>query len=285
MQAFVFPGQGSQKKGMGAGLFDEVAEFRSVEGEIDRLLGYSVRRLCLDDPQTQLNNTRYTQPALFVVNALHYYAAVRGGARPDFIAGHSLGEYNALLAAGTFDLLTGLQLVRKRGEIMSEAVGGGMAAVIGLTSSQVEEIAAAEGLAAVDVANYNSPTQTVISGPVAELTRAKGFFEKAGAQLVVMLPVSAAFHSRHMQAAARAFESFLNGFELAAPKIPVISNVTAQPYPDGGDSVAARSLLVRQIASPVRWVQSIRYLSDRGVTAFKELGPGNVLTRLIQQMR
>jgi malonyl CoA-acyl carrier protein transacylase len=283
MLAFVFPGRGSQKKGMGAGLFDEVREFSAVEREVDALLGYSLRALCLEDADNTLKDTQYTQPALYTVNALHYYKAIAEGQKPSFVAGHSLGEYDALLAAGVFDYLTGLKLVKRRGELMAQAKGGGMAAVVGLTAEKIVEVANSENLAGIDVANYNSPTQIVVSGPVEEVQRSGALFEKAGARMVVPLQVSAAFHSRYMADAAKIFADFLAPMKFSPPKIPVIANVTAQPYPHDGDS--AKLLLVKQIASSVQWTQSVRYLLDAGVAEFKEMGPGNVLTKLIQQVR
>ncbi len=285
MKVFVFPGQGSQKRGMGEGLFDSVVQFAQVEGEVDRLLGYSLRKLCLEDADNQLKETQFTQPALYVVNALHYFKAVAGGNEPDAVAGHSLGEYDALLAAGAFDLLTGLRLVRKRGELMAQARGGGMAAVIGLTPEQIAATLQRNGLDSVDVANFNSPTQTVISGPVADMQRAKPVFEQAGARMYVPLQVSAAFHSRYMVDAAQAFDAFLAGFQFAAPKIPVIANVTAEPYPAADPNATIRSLLVRQITQSVQWTRSIRQLAAMGAQSFEEMGPGNVLTKLIQQIQ
>lgn len=285
MRAFVFPGQGSQKKGMGERLFDEVYEFMSREREIDALLGYSVREVCLQDPAGILRDTRYTQPCLFVVNALHYYRAVADGVRANVVAGHSLGEFNALLAAGVFDLLTGLQLVKRRGEIMSEAKGGAMAAVIGLPADEVSRVLRDEGLFGVDVANYNAPTQTVIAGPASELDRAESAFEDAGAHMFVPLPVSGAFHSRHVRQAAHAFGELIADVPLAAPRLRVISNVTGEPYPmnDGGDAI--KDLLVKQMTCPVQWEKSVRYLLGLGVTQCVEVGPGNVLTKLIDQTR
>src|SRR5437764_5403869 len=140
MIAFVSPGQGSQKRGMGQNLFDEVPEYAAVENDVDAMLGYSMRKLCLEDPDNRLKETQFTQPSLYVVNALHHYKAVGQGTRPDYVAGHSLGEYNALLAAGVFDFLTGLRLVRKRGELMSQARNGGMGAVIGLSADALADV-------------------------------------------------------------------------------------------------------------------------------------------------
>jgi malonyl CoA-acyl carrier protein transacylase len=282
MQVFVFPGQGSQKRGMGQNLFDEIPQFASIEPEIDALLGYSVRKLCLEDSSGQLSQTQYTQPCLYVVNALHYYKAIADGKQPSYVAGHSLGEYNALMAAGAFDFMTGLRLVQHRGELMAKAKNGAMAAVIGLSSEAVMRLLAENRLTGLDIANYNSPTQTVVSGLAEEIQRAGPLMEKAGAKLYMPLPVSAAFHSRYMADAAEAFDKFLGGFEFRALALPVVSNVTGQAYPAGG---SVRSLLVKQIVRPVLWTQSIRFLLSKGASTFTETGPGDVLTRLIGQIR
>jgi malonyl CoA-acyl carrier protein transacylase len=284
MIAFIFPGQGSQKRGMGQGLFDEVREYAAVEKDVDALLGYSMRKLCLEDPENSLKETQFTQPSLYVTNALHYYKAMSEGARPAFVAGHSLGEYNALLAAGAFDFLTGLRLVQKRGELMSQAKNGGMGAVIGLDGRTIARVLQDNGLTAIDVANFNSPSQTVVSGPVDDIRRAGPFFEKAGAQMYIPLQVSAAFHSRYMADAAKAFADFLAPMSFAAPRIPVIANVTAQPYPADNASESVKSLLVKQITHSVQWNDTVRYLLRQGVVQFSELGPGNVLTRMVQQI-
>lgn len=284
MIAFVFPGQGSQKKGMGQGLFDEVREYAAVEREVDAIVGYSMRKLCLEDPENRLKETQFTQPSLYVVNALHYYKAIAEGASPAYLAGHSLGEYNALLAAGAFDFLTGLKLVKKRGELMAQAKGGGMGAVIGLSAAGIATAIRDNGLSGLDVANFNTPSQTVVSGPMEDIRRAGPIFEKAGAQMFIPLQVSAPFHSRYMVEASRAFGEFLAPMSFSAPRIPVISNVTAEPYPAGNASDAVKSSLTKQIVSSVQWTQSIRYLLGRGVTQFREIGPGNVLTRMVQQI-
>jgi malonyl CoA-acyl carrier protein transacylase len=241
MLAYVFPGQGSQKRGMGQGLFDSVREYREIESQVDALMGFSIRKMCLEDAGDSLRDTRFTQPCLYVVNALHYYKAVADEGEPDFVAGHSLGEYNALLAAGAFDFISGLRLVKKRGELMSRARNGGMAAVIGLDGPKVSKVIRESALASIDVANFNSPSQTVVSGPTEDVKRAGPVFEKAGARMYVPLQVGAAFHSRYVA--------------------------------------------VEQITRPVLWTQSIRFLMTTGVTEFKEIGPGNVLTRLVQQIR
>ncbi|MCP4363201.1 MAG: ACP S-malonyltransferase, partial [Chloroflexi bacterium] len=210
MNVYIFPGQGSQEQGMGQGLFDEVAEFTIWEPEIDALLGYSIRQLCLDDPEQRLKQTQYTQPALYMVNALHYLKKRAEGTTPDYVAGHSLGEYNALLVAGAFDFMTGLRLVQKRGKLMAQAKAGSMAAIIGLTPEQIGEALQANGLTGIDMANYNAPSQIVISGSAAEVDQAEAVLNQAGARLVIPLPVSAAFHSRLMEPAAKEFAEFLS---------------------------------------------------------------------------
>lgn len=285
MTAFVFPGQGSQKRGMGEGLFDEVREYAAVEKEADAILGYSLRKLCLEDADNRLKETQYTQPCLYAVNALHYYKAVSQGTHPAYLAGHSLGEYNALLAAGVFDFLTGLLLVKKRGELMAQARNGGMAAIIGLSSTAIEKAVREHGLDTLDLANFNSPSQTVISGPVEDIKRAGPVFEKLGARLYMPLPVSAAFHSRYMAPAARAFADYLSPMSFASPKITVIANATAKPYPSSSPSESVKSLLTRQIDHSVQWIQTVRFLIGEGVTQFMEMGPGNVLTKSIQDIR
>lgn len=285
MLTFVFPGQGAQKKGMGAELFDTVDFFREVEPQVDAVLGYSLRDLCLNDADSQLNNTRYTQPALYVVNALHYFQAEQSGERPDYVAGHSLGEYNALLVAGVFDFITGLRLVKKRGELMSAASDGGMAAIIGLDPDKIRLALEEPALSELDVANFNSPQQIVISGPKVVIETARQLLEKAGAKAVMPLSVSAAFHSRYMSPAAQRFSEYLDEFEYGAPRIPVIANVTGSPYPTEDPGKNVPEILTRQVTGSVHWQASIEYLLKGGETTFREIGPANVLTRLIDQIR
>lgn len=282
MKAIIFPGQGSQFKGMGKDLFPLFPELVKNASDI---LGYSIEELCLTDSQGRLSQTQYTQPALFVVNALHYFhqrdlhAAKEARWQPDFLAGHSLGEYNALLAAGVFSFETGLRLVKKRGELMGAASGGGMAAVLGIPASEVRAILDKHGLGQVDVANFNTPTQTVIAADKAALAVAADVFAQRNLRYV-MLNVSAAFHSRHMQPAQAEFAQFLQQFTFDAPAIAVIANATARPY----QRARIAETLAGQIASPVQWVDSVRYVMGRGDVEFQEIG-ASVLSKMVQEIK
>jgi trans-AT polyketide synthase/acyltransferase/oxidoreductase domain-containing protein len=275
----VFPGQGSQAPGMGAGLFDR---FEDWTAEADAILGYSIRTLCVDDPRNELGLTAFTQPAMFVVNAMMYRARQEGGAAaPAFVAGHSLGEYNALHAAEVFDFGAGLRLVTRRGELMSRVRGGGMAAVIGLEPARIEAILGrTDAGRRLDIANFNSFDQTVIAGPKADLAAVQLEFEQAGARAFVMLNVSAPFHSRYMTETQAEFEAFLRGFTFSPPVVPVVANVTARPH----EPLAIHQTLGRQISSSVRWLDSVRYLLGQPEPQFEEIGPGRVLTKLVAQI-
>lgn len=276
--AYVFPGQGSQKKGMGEGLFER---FPGLVSAADAELGYSLRELCLADPQGLLGQTQYTQPALYAVNALSYLARREAEGRPpDFVAGHSLGEYDALFAAEAFDFLTGLRLVRRRCALMAEVRGGAMAAIIGITGERVGELLHNLAFDQVERANFNSPTQTVISGPADDVTAVSPLFEQAGA-VVIRLKVSGAFHSRMMEPVGLQFRRFLDGFTFRDPKIPVIANLSGRPY----DPAAIKDTLAAQITQPVQWTETVRYLSSMGNPTFVEVGPGTVLAGLIRQIQ
>jgi trans-AT polyketide synthase, acyltransferase and oxidoreductase domains len=280
MVTYVFPGQGSQSKGMGGTLFDE---FQELTAQADQILGYSIKQLCLEDPNLYLGQTQYTQPALYIVNALSYLKKIKEtGKKPDFVAGHSLGEYDALFAAGAYDFVTGLKLVKKRGEIMSRATGGGMAAVVGLNEAQIAEVIKQNNLPGIDIANLNSPFQIVISGPKADIEKAKPIFEKNGdVKLVSVLKTSGAFHSRYMEEAKKEYEVFLSNFNFLQLTIPVISNVYARPYQPSG----IKQNLIEQITHPVKWTESIQYLMGLGEMQFEELGTGKVLNGLIQRIK
>jgi len=275
---FMFPGQGSQSVGMGAGLFER---YPGLAAEADAVLGYSIKDLCLKDPDDRLKRTDYTQPALYVVDCLSCLAKIEDEKiKPDFVIGHSLGEYAALYAAGAFDFSTGLKLVQKRGALMNAASGGGMAAILGMTGDAVASALAELGAGSIDVANLNSPGQTVISGPKADIEAFAPKLKDKGARRVVILPVSGAFHSRYMKPAADEFAAFLKGFSFNSLKIPCIANCSAQPYTD--DSIGSN--LVKQITSSVRWVETVKGLRARGADQFIEIGPGNVLAGLARQI-
>ncbi|WOO37938.1 ACP S-malonyltransferase [Anaerocolumna sp. AGMB13020] len=280
MKAYVFPGQGAQYKGMGKELFEEFPEL--VSGA-DKILGYSIKELCLEDPESKLGFTEYTQPALYTVNALTYLKKCKEAEEnPDFVAGHSLGEYNALHAAGAFDFETGLKLVKKRGELMGQASGGGMAAIIGLKENEISHILQTEGLSEIDIANYNCPSQIVISGPKEAILQAKNVFENyTGVKLFSILNVSGAFHSRYMKGSSELFEQFLAEFSFKEMSIPVISNVSARPY----KQKEMKDNLVKQITHSVRWTDTIRLLLGLGEITFEEIGIGRTLTGLIRHIR
>lgn len=275
-KAILFPGQGSQFKGMGKELFPL---FPALVRQASDILGYSLEELCLADPHNCLAQTQYTQPALYAVNAMHYLRKYEHGGGADFFAGHSLGEYNALLAAGVFSFETGLRLVKKRGELMGAANGGGMAAVIGVPASEVKAMLEEQGLSAIDVANFNAPKQTVIAGEKSALANAVECFAKKNVRCVT-LNVSAAFHSRHMRSLQTEFATFLTQFSFSTPTVPVIANATARPY----DGTRIAETLAMQIASPVQWVDSVRYLMGRGVAEFEEVG-ASVLSRMVVDIR
>ena len=275
---FMFPGQGSQEVGMGADLFDRFPEETAAADEI---LGYSIATLCTEDPDGNLNNTAYTQPALYVVNALSYLARVADGESPDVCIGHSLGEYNALHAAGVYSFADGLRLVQRRGAIMSKATGGGMAAVLMLDPEKIREVIADPQWSGIDVANYNSPRQTVISGPKDLIVEAQEAFEAAGCRRYVVLAVSGAFHSRYMSDAEAEFREFLAEFTFNKPQVPVIANVTAEAY---GDEVA--DTLARQITGSVCWTDTLSgLLKEHPEGNYVEVGPKVVLTGLLRDAK
>ncbi len=279
MTTYMFPGQGSQVKGMGSDLFPH---FPEQVKSADNILGYSIARLCTEDADNQLNITSFTQPALYVVNALTYLKIMADNKKaPDYAIGHSLGEYNALFAAGVFDFETGLKLVKKRGELMARATGGGMAAVVGLSSETILTVLEKNNLTMLTIANYNTLTQSVISGPVDAIRSAEKPFIDAGALLYMPLKVSGAFHSSYMNEAQNEFKSFLTNVTFSQPKIQVIANINAGPYKV--EDVASN--LTAQINHSVMWTQTIKYLLDKGETLFTEIGPGKVLTGLLTKIQ
>jgi [acyl-carrier-protein] S-malonyltransferase len=297
--AFVFPGQGSQKVGMGSAWAAVSPAARATFDEADAALGLPLARLCREGPEEELNLTANTQPALLAVSiAIHRAltapeppAGFAGPGswpplpRPVAMAGHSLGEWSALVAAGALDLGDALRLVRRRGELMQEAVPvgvGAMAALLGLDAAAAAAIArdaaAAEPGEVCTVANLNGPGQTVLAGHRRAIERAIVLAKERGARKAALLPVSAPFHSPLMRPARLAMAELLAATEFRDPEVPVVTNVDAAPVTSGA---AARDALVRQIDSPVRWVESVEWMAAQGgVEALLEVGPGNVLSGL-----
>jgi len=275
---WVFPGQGSQQKGMGKGLFER---FPDLVKEADDVLGFSIRELCLEDPQAVLGETAFTQPALFVVSALGLLANREDGlAAPDCYAGHSLGEFVALFAAGAFDFATGVALVKERGALMSQAPRGAMAAILGIDQARVAELLAASSFGGIDIANINCAQQTVISGLYDDIVACESLFTDAGARYI-KLNVSAAFHSRYMAEIEARFKQFAQGCTFNPLNARVISNYTGTDYPQ----TDYLELLTRQISQPVRWFESISRLLAAGEVTQLEIGPGKVLTGLFTKIK
>ena len=286
--AFVFPGQGSQKVGMVKAWADASPEARATFQEADEALGFPLSRLCWEGPEEELNLTANTQPALVAaaIAVLRALAVMAPELKPVAVAGHSLGEYSALVAAGALDFADALRLVRRRGELMQEAVPvgkGAMAAILGLDPETIAGIAAdaAQGEVCA-VANYNGPAQTVIAGDKGAIDRAVVLAKERGARKATLLAVSAPFHSPLMRPAREGMTPLLAATTFKDPKVPVVTNVDAAPVTTGE---AARDALVRQIDSPVRWVESVlRIEGDFGVQTFVEVGPGNVLSGLTRRI-
>ena len=280
MRAVMFPGQGSQYVGMGEHLFDA---FPELVAKANDGLGSSGEELCLRDSNGRLHQTEFTQPAVYVVSALDYLLFARSNVDDpgvDYFLGHSLGEYAALFAAGVFDFVSGLLLVKERARLMAGMREGGMAAIVGLDSVQVQNVLDSDNFSRLSVANYNSPSQTVISGDRKQISEAENAFIAAGAKRYVTLRVSGAFHSRFMEPAAREYERTVRGSYFSPPKVPVIANTSAREYKF--DQIAV--MLLRQLVEPVKWCDSVRYVAHLGVSEFQEIGPGRVLTGLNRQI-
>lgn len=285
---YLFPGQGAQEVGMGRDVYDAYAVARETFEAANALLGFALSRLCFEGPKEALDDTINTQPALYVTSVALWRVAIAEGLAPpaQLIAGHSLGEYSALTAAGALPFEAGIHLVRERGRLMKEAGEthpGRMAAIIALADDAVADLcqAASRDGESVQVANYNCPGQVVISGAEAAVSRAVALADERGARMTVVLDVSIAAHSPLMAPIQREFAAAVEAAPLQPPEIPVIANLTAQPLTTAGE---IRRELIDQLTGSVRWTESIRLMRTRGIETFIEFGPGNVLTGLVKRI-
>ena len=280
--AFVFPGQGSQVVGMGQAWAERYPVARQVFKQADDILGLPLSSLCWQGPEEELQLTVNTQPALLTTSIAVQRVLRDEGIEPVVVAGHSLGEYSALVAAGSLDLAVALGLVRRRGAAMQEAVPvgqGAMAAIMGLEAEEIQDAATqAVEEGSCSVANYNAPGQIVIAGHTSAVERTVAECKRRGARRAILLPVSAPFHSPLMAPAREALTPFLEEAEFADPQVPVITNIDAKPVSVGSE---ARDALRRQVDGPVRWIESVEWMVEQGgATLFAEVGPGKVLTGL-----
>jgi [acyl-carrier-protein] S-malonyltransferase len=281
--AFIFPGQGSQRVGMGRDLAESSSDARSAFDEADRALGFGLSDLCFNGPEEDLQLTANTQPAILTTSVAAFRALSEKGFRPDFVAGHSLGEYSALVAANALSLDAAARLVRRRGELMQEAVpvgAGAMAAILGIGAEKVAEACevAAKGQVCAP-ANFNSPEQIVIAGSKDAVERAVEECKARGARRAMMLKVSAPFHSALMRPAQEKMVEPLNATPFGDLSRPIVNNVDAAVVRSGSQS---RDALIRQISAPVRWAEGVIKMFDEGVDTFVEVGPGKVLVGLVK---
>lgn len=284
--AFVFPGQGSQYIGMGREFYDNYEEARAVFAEADQALGFSITEMCFAGPAEELNQTINTQPAILTVSVACLAVLTKaGGPVPSAVAGHSLGEYSALVAAGSLSFADAVRLVRKRGQYMQEAVpvgAGGMAAVMGLSGEAVQEVCRKASVSGVvEAVNLNCPGQVVVAGDNNGLSAAASLAKEAGAKRFVPLTVSAPFHSSLMRPAGAKLAVDLENISVSDPEVPVVANVTADFVCSGPE---VKDLLIRQVYSPVRWEESVHRLVAAGVTVVVEIGPGKVLSGLVKKI-
>lgn len=282
--AFLFPGQGSQSPGMGADLCKEYREYREVFYRASEILGYNALALCLNGSAEELSKTEITQPLVYTASAATLAVIGKRAPMPLFVAGHSLGEYAACLAAEIYDFETGLKIVVERARLMEKAAReqkGRMLAVLGIGAVAVERAVRSFGEGIAAVANYNSPEQVVVSVEERAVDALKAALKETGAKRIIELPVGGAFHSPLMQAAAESFAEFLGGFEFNSPRVRVVLNETGSPEVN---PEAIKASLANQLVKSVQWERSIRRMIEGGAAALVEVGPGRVLTKLNERM-
>jgi [acyl-carrier-protein] S-malonyltransferase len=279
MFAFVFPGQGSQKVGMGKSWFDDFAVAREIFERAGEVLDFDLAAICFDGPPETLTDTRFAQPALLTTSVIAWHIALERGLKAQMAAGHSVGEYAALVAAGALEFEEALRLVQQRAQLMAQAPTGTMAALIGLADEQLESVLSEASKSGLVVgANFNSPGQVVVSGEESAVAMAMSEAKKAGAKMAVALPVSGAFHSPLMRAAGREMAQLIEAAPFRDAEIPVYQNTSARPAQTADELKAA---LRAQMTGPVRWSESVRAMIADGATEFYELGAGKVLCGLI----
>jgi [acyl-carrier-protein] S-malonyltransferase len=283
--AFLFPGQGSQAVGMGKGFYEVSPGAKAIFEEANDSLGFDLRKLAFEGPETELALTANTQPAVLTASVAAATACAERGLRPALAAGHSLGEYSALVVAGALRFADAVRIVRKRGEFMQQAVPvgtGAMAAIMGIELPAVERVCAdaAQG-EVVEIANVNSAQQIVIAGHRPAVERAVALATERGGKMSVMLPVSAPFHCSLMAPAGTRLAPELEAAEVSDPRVPIVRNVDAGVTRKAAD---VRPFLLRQVASPVRWTECVQRLAAEGATAFVEVGPGRVLSGLLRRI-
>ncbi len=283
--AVIFPGQGSQYPGMGMDFYNLDKKAKAIFDDAEKIFGGGLLAVIFNGNEDDLKKTHYAQPAIFAVSAAIYEVAKTYLKVPDFFAGHSLGEYTALYAAGAFDLETGIRLVKLRGSLMqnaSEKARGGMAAVLGMDKTSIDKLCKkVADLGYVSVANYNTPNQTVISGEAKAIDTCEAIAKEMGAKRYIRLQVAGAFHSRMMQPAFEIFSEKINNFFIKKADVPIVANYSAKEIKLPEE---IRESLSNQIINPVRWAESIEYMKSKSIEEYAEIGPGSVLAGLIKKI-